>query len=73
MFFNAGARNRPLRAPTTHGEVGRPSERECREYAEFCSRVEQVETFVQGPHPEPSITYSGSSIEWSASFFLFCL
>ena len=24
----------PLRAPTTHGEVGRPSERECREYAE---------------------------------------
>ena len=27
----AEARNRPLRAPTTHGEVGRPSERECRE------------------------------------------
>ena len=25
-FLNAEARNRPLRAPTTHGEVGRPSE-----------------------------------------------
>ena len=34
MILNAETRNRPLRAPTTHGEVGRPSERECREYAE---------------------------------------
>ena len=47
--------------------------RRAAEYAEFCSRVEQMETFVQGSHPEPSITYSASSIEWSASFFLFCL
>ena len=31
VMFNAETRNRPLRAPTTHGEVGRPSERECRE------------------------------------------
>ena len=46
----AEARNRPLRAPTTNGEVGRPSERECREYAERLGEVgewwKDVEKFM---------------------------